>query len=119
MDIINKFYITNRREVAEIINKIPIHDVLQAFYGINVTPKYSNKASIPCPIHKGKNKNFTVYFDTNTCHCFSKCAKTYNVISLAYEYLRTRDFDYMAIKLCLTFNINIEEYLRVKEGQNV
>lgn len=117
MDLINKFYIINKHEVADILLKeISISDILNKFYGVNIQYGYGERVSIPCPIHKGKNKNFTVYKKTNTCHCFSKCVKTYNIISLAYNYYGSNDFNYIAIKLALDFNINIKQYLRVKKG---
>lgn len=118
MDIVRKFYITNKHKVATILNDIPITDVLQKYYNVKID-KYWGNISIPCPIHGGKNKNFTVYIKTNTCHCFSKCVRTYNPISLAYHHYHTNDFNYAAIKLALDFNVDIKEYLAVKGDENV
>lgn len=114
MDIESKFYISNRYAVSELINSIPINEVLERYFNVQLRKSYNNKISIPCPIHKGRNKNFTVYLDSNMATCFSKCGgKTYNIISLAYEVFG-KDFDYAMIKIALDFNIDISKYLRVK-----
>src|SRR4051812_46825235 len=90
--------------IDQIKNTIPIIDVLELYAGINFPHVRTNreKFNIRCPFHNDRNPSFTVYTDTNTFRCWSRCneGKPGDVINIV-ELSRNVDTK-EAIKILIT-----------------
>lgn len=95
--------------------------ILAVLQHYNITLDNYKKA--PCPVHGGKDKNFTVKGDTAAC--WSQCAKTWDNIGLIEELSRV-DF-YVAAEMLAEIggvaveydsSINRDEFLRKREEDN-
>lgn len=108
--IIDRFYIKPdyKIQICDYINSsIDIKDFIIDHFGGEFKDHGSYENGV-CTIHGGDNKGALVIFKTtNTAHCFTQCDRTYNVISLAYEYYKTNDFSNVAIKLMLEYGLDI------------
>lgn len=106
-----------RCEIANIINtEINILDFIKDKFGGSF--KYNGKhLQGACPIHGGKNpKALTIYEETNSCCCRTKCNKSMYVINLGYIAYKTNDFSSLVFALMQDYNIEIPEgsYYRVR-----
>lgn len=59
-------------------------DEIAAYYRVRVPGLKKSGAELrgPCPIHAGKDPNFTVNLTTGQAHCHSQCQRGWDVISL-------------------------------------
>lgn len=73
----------------QIKENISVVDVLDKYLGVQLPMKGTKSKNIPCPIHGGNNENFAVDTEKNIATCFSKCAKSWNVIDLTMEIHKT------------------------------
>jgi hypothetical protein len=48
-------------------------------------PQHGSEWRFPCPIHKGKNKNFGVNAETGQSICYSDCGRGWDILSLEQE----------------------------------
>lgn len=69
----------------QIKQNVSVLDVLDKYLGVQLPMKGTKSEGIPCPIHGGKKRQFTVDTVENIATCWTDCSKTWNVIDLTME----------------------------------
>lgn len=95
---------------------IPIEDVIQLYAGIR-TDRRGN-ISCPSPNHADKHPSTKIFHDSNTCFCFS-CKKSYDPVSLAFDYNPNLSTPELYKKLTEDFGIPLESVSNIQQVREV
>ncbi len=63
-------------EISDIKSRLPLKDVLN-YYGLKPDPSTGQANRIHCPFHPDKTPSLQLYYQTNTCYCFSSNCPTH------------------------------------------